>query len=251
MKKKFPEKKQAIDSPVEVQTLRLNRFIAKSGLCSRREADELIKSGKISVNGELITEMGFQVKRSDVVTHKGKKLLPEKYVYVLLNKPKDFITTTKDPQNRKTVMDLVAKAGNQRIFPVGRLDRNTTGLLLFTNNGELAKKLTHPSHKVPKIYQVVLNKPLTANDLELIRKGIDLEDGKAIVDQIEILDSKKEIGLEIHMGKNRIVRRIFEHIGYSVEKLDRVTYANLTKKDLPRGKWRHLDGKEVVLLNRF
>ncbi len=233
-------------------TIRLNRFIAKSGLCSRREADELIKAGTIKVNNEVISEMGYQVKRSDSVTHLGKKLVPEKFIYVLLNKPKDFITTTRDPQNRRTVMDLVSKAGEERIFPVGRLDRNTTGLLLLTNNGALAKKLTHPSHKVPKIYHLVLNRSLAPKDLDEIIQGIELEDGKAIIDQIEVLDKKrKEIGLEIHMGKNRIVRRIFEHFGYTVIKLDRVMYASLTKKDLPRGKWRHLREKEAILLNHF
>lgn len=243
---------KGVPPPLPPPTIRLNRFIAKSGLCSRREADELIKAGTIKVNNEVISEMGYQVKRSDSVTHLGKKLVPEKFIYVLLNKPKDFITTTKDPQNRRTVMDLVSKAGEERIFPVGRLDRNTTGLLLLTNNGALAKKLTHPSHKVPKIYHLVLNRSLAPKDLDEIIQGIELEDGKAIIDQIEVLDKKrKEIGLEIHMGKNRIVRRIFEHFGYTVIKLDRVMYASLTKKDLPRGKWRHLREKEAILLNHF
>ncbi len=246
------KKKEKFSKEEEPATIRLNRYIAKSGICSRREADELIKAGNIKVNDVVIVEMGFQVKRTDLVSYLGKKLIPEKFLYVLLNKPKDFITTTKDPQNRRTVMELVSKAGDERIFPVGRLDRHTTGLLLFTNNGSLAKKLTHPSHNVPKIYHILLNKPLAAADLEEIINGVELEDGKAIVDQIEVLDKKrKEIGLEIHMGKNRIVRRIFEQFGYTVAKLDRVMYANLTKKDLPRGKWRHLKEKEAILLNHF
>jgi len=245
---KSPSHNKSKDSP----TIRLNRYIAKSGLCSRREADELIKDRKIKINGKFVSEMGYQVKRSDVVTHLGKTLYPEKFSYVLLNKPKDYITTTKDPQNRRTVMELVATAGNQRIFPVGRLDRNTTGLLLLTNDGELAKKLTHPSYKVPKIYQIQLDKPITSMHLESIAKGVELEDGIAIVDQLEMVDkNKKELGIEIHMGKNRIVRRIFEHFGYKVIKLDRVMYANLTKKDLPRGKWRHLREKEIVFLSHF
>lgn len=196
--------------------------------------------------------MGYQVSRKDTVAYQGKKLRPEGYVYVLLNKPKDFITTTRDPQNRKTVMDLVSKAAPERIVPVGRLDRMTTGLLLLTNDGDLSKKLTHPSHQVPKIYHVTLDKPLTKRHLSEITNGTRLEDGVAHVDTIEVLDAKqKEIGLEIHIGKNRIVRRLFEHYGYTVTRLDRVMYAGLTKKDLPRGKWRHLKPREVVLLKHF
>ncbi len=234
------------------ETIRLNKFIAKSGLCSRRDADTLIAEGKISINGKVFTGMGFQVSRKDKVTYKGKILVPENFVYVLLNKPKDFITTTDDPQKRRTVMDLIKQAGDERIYPVGRLDRNTTGLLLLTNDGELAKKLTHPSHNVPKIYAALLNKPISTAHLKEIKKGIELNDGVATVDEIEVLDSnKKELGLEIHMGKNRIVRRIFEHLGYEVIKLDRVMYANLTKKNLPRGKWRYLNERERVLLKHF
>ncbi len=233
-------------------TIRLNKFIAMSGVCSRRDADILISNGKIAINGKIIREMGYQVNRKDAVTYLGKKLETQKFVYVLLNKPKDFITTTDDPQKRKTVMDLVKKAGNERLFPVGRLDRNTMGLLLLTNDGELAKKLTHPSHNVPKIYHLLLDKPLTVAHLNEIIKGIELDDGMAYVDEIEILDKqKKEIGLEIHMGKNRIVRRIFEKFDYTVLRLDRVMYANLTKKDLPRGKWRFLKDKERVFLKHF
>jgi len=233
-------------------TIRLNKFIAMSGVCSRRDADILISDGKININGKVIREMGYQVNRKDVVSYQRKKLIIQKFIYVLLNKPKDFITTTDDPQKRKTVMDLVKRAGEERLFPVGRLDRNTMGLLLLTNDGELAKKLTHPSHNVPKIYHLLLDKPLTANHLNEIIKGIELDDGVAHIDEIEILDKqKKEIGLEIHMGKNRIVRRIFEKIEYKVLRLDRVMYANLTKKDLPRGKWRFLLDRERVFLKHF
>ncbi|MHC2990838.1 pseudouridylate synthase, partial [Pontibacter sp. HJ8] len=233
-------------------TIRLNRYIANAGVCSRREADELILSGEIKVNGEVVTEMGFKVKPSDTVQY-GKKLLNrEKLVYVLLNKPKDFITTTEDPEGRKTVMSLVEKASNERIFPVGRLDRNTTGLLLFTNDGELAQKLTHPSNEIKKIYQVELDKPITKDDFQKVVEGVELEDGKAMVDDVAMLgDSKKFLGLEIHIGRNRIVRRIFEHLGYDVVTLDRVQYAGLTKKDVPRGDWRYLTEKEVIRLKYF
>lgn len=230
-------------------TTRLNKYIAQSGVCSRREADELIKSGKIRVNNKVITEMGFQIKQGDKVYY-GKDLLSrEKLVYVLLNKPKDFITTTDDPQERKTVMQLVSKACKERIYPVGRLDRNTTGILLLTNDGELSKKLTHPSHEVSKIYQVELNKPIEGDHFEQIKEGIELEDGKVKVDDIAIIDPEGyALGVEIHSGKNRIVRRIFESFGYEVEKLDRVMFAGLTKKDLPRGKWRFLRDREIVKL---
>ena len=230
-------------------TIRLNKYIAQSGVCSRREADELIKSGKIRVNNKVITEMGFQVGAGDKV-YFGKKLLSrERLVYLLLNKPKDFITTTDDPQERKTVMHLVDRACEERIYPVGRLDRNTTGILLLTNDGELSKKLTHPSHEVSKIYQVELNHPIEEEHFEKIKKGIKLEDGFIKVDDIAIVDpSGFSLGIEIHSGKNRIVRRIFESFGYEVTKLDRVMFAGLTKKDLPRGKWRFLKEKEVVKL---
>ncbi|MBC5994183.1 pseudouridine synthase [Pontibacter cellulosilyticus] len=233
-------------------TIRLNRFIANAGVCSRREADSLIEAGEIKVNGEVITEMGYKVQPSDNVQY-GKKILNrEKLVYVLLNKPKDFITTTEDPEGRKTVMDLVASASKERIFPVGRLDRNTTGLLLFTNDGELAQKLTHPSNNIKKIYQVELDKPVTKADFQKIVEGVELEDGKAEVDDVALLgDSNKFLGLEIHIGRNRIVRRIFEHLGYEVVSLDRVQYASLTKKDVPRGEWRFLTEKEVIRLKFF
>ncbi|QNF32556.1 pseudouridine synthase [Adhaeribacter swui] len=232
--------------------IRLNRYIANAGVCSRREADTLIAAGEIKVNGEVITEMGYLVKPEDTVQYGKKRLNREKMVYVLLNKPKDFITTTEDPEGRKTVMDLVANASKERIFPVGRLDRNTTGLLLFTNDGELAQKLTHPSHQNSKIYQVELDKQLTKEDFEKIQAGLELEDGKAEVDDLALIgDTGKFVGIEIHIGKNRIVRRIFEHLGYEVVSLDRVQYAGLTKKDLPRGKWRFLNEKEVIRLKYF
>ena len=230
-------------------TTRLNRYIANSGVCSRREADELIARGDISVNGKVVTEMGFQVKEGDTVKYGTKALSPERFVYVLLNKPKDYITTTEDPEERKTVMELVADAGNFRMYPVGRLDRNTTGLLLFTNDGELADKLTHPSNNVRKIYQVELDKPITDEHFEGLKKGIELEDGPIKPDALSIVTPDAYVvGIEIHSGRNRIVRRMFEHFGYEVSKLDRTTYAGLTKKELPRGKWRFLDPKEVVKL---
>ena len=230
-------------------TIRLNKYIAHAGICSRREADELIRSGKIRVNRNIIREMGYQVKPGDKVYY-GKKLLSkERLVYILLNKPKDFITTTEDPQERKTVMQLVAKACDERIYPVGRLDRNTTGVLLFTNDGELSKKLTHPSHEVGKIYQVELNKPIEENHFEQLKAGIELEDGFVKVDDLAVVDPKGySLGIEIHSGKNRIVRRIFEFFNYEVTKLDRVMFAGLTKKDVPRGKWRFLSDREIAKL---
>lgn len=236
----------------EIFPIRLNRFIAKSGVCSRREADTLISDGKIKVNGNVVTEMGSKVNKQDHVTFGRKKLEFQDFIYLLLNKPKDFITTARDPQNRKTVMDLVKKAGNERIFPVGRLDRNTTGLLLLTNDGDLTKRLSHPSHKVSKVYHVVVDKPVTQSDINEIRSGIKLDDGVAEIDNIHIISpDKKEIGLEIHIGKNRVVRRIFEHLGYEIMKLDRVLYAGLTKKDISRGKWRFLTEKERIRLKHF
>lgn len=241
-----PEKKQG------EQMLRLNRYIAQAGLCSRREADELISTGQITVNGKVVDQMGYLVKADDVVKY-GKRLLNrEKLIYVLLNKPKDFLTTTEDPDERKTVMQLVANACKERIYPVGRLDRNTTGLLLLTNDGELSEKLMHPSHNISKIYQVDLDKPLTQADEKAIRDGLTLEDGFAPVDEFEVLSKDRDIvGIKIHIGRNRIVRRIFEHLGYQVMRLDRVFYAGLTKKDLPRGNWRFLTEKEVINLKYF
>lgn len=228
------------------ELIRLNRYISNSGVCSRRDADKLIEAGEIKVNGKVITEMGYKVSSSDVVEYGKKRLSREKMVYVLLNKPKDFITTMDDPQGRRTVMDLVKTAGEERIYPVGRLDRNTTGLLLLTNDGELAKKLSHPSHKIKKLYQAELDKPITENHFMEIQEGLKLEDGMAYVDDLAIASAdKKTVGIDLHIGRNRIVRRIFEHLDYEVVRLDRVMYAGLTKKDLPRGKWRMLSEKEI------
>ncbi len=229
--------------------VRLNRFIANAGICSRRDADKLIESGEIKVNNKVVTEMGFQVGPTDVVRYGNRKLNREKPVYVLLNKPKDFITTTEDPNDRKTVMELVKNAGDARIYPVGRLDRNTTGLLLLTNDGELADRLTHPSHEIEKIYQAELDKPLSEEDFDKILAGLKLEDGEIKVDDLaRVTPDGYVIGVKLHSGKNRIVRRIFEHLGYEVTKLDRTTFAGLSKKDLPRGNWRFLTEREVIKL---
>jgi 23S rRNA pseudouridine2605 synthase len=234
------------------EEIRLNKYIANSGICSRREADELIKKGEIKVNGEVVLEMGYKVEKTDKVVYKGKVINPEKPVYILLNKPKDFITTTDDPLERKTVMQLIQNACDERVFPVGRLDRNTTGLLLFTNDGELAAKLSHPGSNIKKIYQVTLDKPLTRNDETAIMEGFTLEDGPVIVDDMEVLSKDRTIlGIEVHIGRNRIVKRIFAHFGYEVIALDRVTYAGLDKKDLTRGKYRFLSEKEVIQLKFF
>jgi 23S rRNA pseudouridine2605 synthase len=231
---------------------RLNKYISNSGICSRREADTLIQRGDVKVNEQVITEMGYKVKSGDKVKYKDKLINPEKPVYLLLNKPKDFITTTDDPMERKTVMSLIANACEERVFPVGRLDRNTTGLLLFTNDGELAAKLSHPSNNIKKIYQVTLDKGITQGDETLILDGLELEDGMAKVDDLQVLSKDRTIlGLEIHIGKNRIVRRVFAHLGYEVEALDRVMYAGLDKKDLSRGKYRFLTEKEVIRLKYF
>lgn len=236
----------------DTDIFRLNKYISNSGICSRREADQLIKKGEIMVNGEVITELGHKVLRTDKIIYKGKTINPEKPVYILMNKPKDFITTTDDPMERKTVMHLLENACKERVFPVGRLDRNTTGLLLFTNDGELAAKLSHPSNNIKKIYQVTLDKPITHNHEKDISDGLTLEDGPVKVDDLQVLSKDRTIlGLEIHVGKNRIVRRIFAHLGYEVVGLDRVMYAGLDKKDLPRGKFRFLSEKEVVRLKYF
>ena len=249
--KKIQKKIEASDKKNSSE-IRLNRFIANAGICSRREADDIIKAGEISVNGEVVTEMGHQVQPGDVVKMGNKKLSREKMVYVLINKPKDFITTTEDPDDRKTVMDLVKNACEERIYPVGRLDRNTTGLLLLTNDGELADKLTHPSNEIEKLYQVELDKPLTVEHQEQILKGITLEDGEFKADEVGIVTpDNMVIGIKIHSGRNRIVRRLFESLGYDVLKLDRTTFAGLNKKDLPRGSWRFLTEKEVVKLKFF
>jgi len=250
---KSSKRTKAEDKPKsDSDLIRLNKFMANSGVGSRREADELIKMGLVTVNGETITEMGHKVKITDEVRYEGKKLKAEKPVYILLNKPKGFITTTDDPQERNTVMQLVAGAGKERIYPVGRLDRNTTGLLLITNDGDLADKLTHPSYQVKKIYRVELDKPLTKGDLVKIQEGVRLEEGRAQVDDVAIVDGDpKAVGIEIHIGWNRIVRRIFESLGYAVEKLDRVAYAGLDKKDLTRGQWRFLKPEEIIRLKHF
>jgi 23S rRNA pseudouridine2605 synthase len=234
--------------------IRLNRFIANAGICSRRKADELIAAGVVSVNGEPVTELGFKVDPAkDSVRYNGESLKRERNVYVLLNKPKDYITTTDDPQERKTVMSLVEKASRERIYPVGRLDRNTTGLLLMTNDGDLAEKLSHPRNNITKLYQVELNKSLSQGDMNKIAFGVELEDGLIKPDQVSYVvgGSKKEVGIQIHSGKNRVVRRIFESLGYEVVKLDRVVYSHLTKKDLPRGRWRYLEEKEIIQLKHL
>ncbi|HLZ89998.1 MAG TPA: pseudouridine synthase [Puia sp.] len=234
------------------EQLPLNKYIAHGGVCSRRDAAELIRQGKVTVNGQLVTEPGTKVLPTDTVKFNGKKVtISRNFVYVLLNKPKDYITTTDDPQGRRTVLDLIRPATTERVFPVGRLDRNTSGVLLLTNDGDLAQKLAHPSHEIKKIYHVVLDKPLTKADFEKIIGGsIMLEDGPALVDVLAYADpkDKTQIGLEIHSGRNRIVRRIFEHLGYDVRGLDRVMYAGLTKKNVQRGKWRLLTEKEVRIL---
>lgn len=230
--------------------IRLNKYLANAGICSRREADVLIATGVVTINGVTITELGYKIKPDDVVQYDGETINAEKKRYVLLNKPKGFITTMDDPRGRKTVMTLVSKACRERIYPIGRLDRETTGLLLFTNDGDMAKKLTHPRYQSKKIYHVELNKPANKADFEKLLKGVDLEDGRSKVDLVSFVNdaSSKEVGVEIHSGKNRIVRRLFEAIGYEVVKLDRVQFASLTKKDLPRGMFRHLTEQEVAFL---
>ncbi|ATA78905.1 ribosomal large subunit pseudouridine synthase B [Capnocytophaga sputigena] len=249
-----PQNNAPIDYPtVTPAEVRLNKYIADAGICSRRNADMYISSGNVTVNGEVMTTLGYRVKPTDEVRFDGKLLSSEKKEYILLNKPKGFITTTNDEKGRKTVMDLVANATNVRILPVGRLDRATTGLLLLTNDGELTKKLTHPTHGVRKIYHVILDRKLDYKDFMKIQDGLELEDGFIEVDEISYVNDKpkNEIGIKIHSGRNRIVRRIFEHLGYQVEKLDRVVFAGLTKKDLPRGHWRRLTQQEVINLRNM
>ena len=230
--------------------VRINKFISQSGICSRREADKLIKKGVVHVNGEKCLTLGAKIKIEDKVEVNGKIVSPERKVYILLNKPKDFITTKKDTHNRKTVFDLL-KGVDKRVFHVGRLDRNTTGLLLFTNDGDLSKKLTHPSYKVKKIYYVTLDKAINYTDIKKIRNGIKIENEIIKVDNISTLDKKNEVGIEIHIGKNRIVRKIFEKIGFKVVKLDRIMFGMLTKQNLPRGKWRKLTESEIRILKSF
>ncbi len=233
----------------QTDEMRLNRYLAQSGLCSRREADDYIAAGVVTVNGQVVTELGTKVKTTDEVKFNDSKVQGEKRVYLVLNKPKGYVTSNDDPHADKTVMDLVREGCSERIYPVGRLDKNSLGLLLFTNDGDLTKQLTHPSHKKKKIYQVALNKPLTRADMDSIAQGITLEDGDIYADAISyVSEDKSEVGVEIHSGRNRIVRRIFEHLGYTVQKLDRVYYAGLTKKNLKRGQWRFLTDAEVERL---
>lgn len=248
-KKVIPE--TARPNPANEGTTRLNRYISNAGICSRREADKLIAAGAVSVNGVVVTEMGYKVLPTDVVSYGGETLRSEAKRYFLLNKPKGFITTTDDPQERRTVMQLIEGACKERIYPVGRLDRDTTGLLLFTNDGELAKKLMHPSTGIYKIYQVELDHPVTRDDMRVLREGVELEDGPMHFDDIQyanISDDKRIVGVELHSGRNRIVRRMFESLGYGVHKLDRTVFAGLTKKDLPRGRYRELTEKEIGFL---
>jgi 23S rRNA pseudouridine2605 synthase len=260
-RQKYPQKKTEIPvksgfttTPANNSTLSempLNKFIAHCGVTSRRDAVQLITDGKVSVNKKIITQPAFKVNEKDDVFYNGKKLFVTKnLVYILLNKPKDYITTTDDPQNRKTVLQLTKNATDQRIYPIGRLDRNTSGVLLLTNDGDLTQELTHPSFNIKKVYEVKLDKPLTKADFEKILNGIKLEDGEIFADALAYADSKDKsiIGIELHSGRNRIVRRIFEHLGYDVKGLDRVMYANLTKKNVERGKWRYLGEKEIRAL---
>ncbi|MDX1476286.1 MAG: pseudouridine synthase [Saprospiraceae bacterium] len=234
--------------------IRLNKYIAHCGIASRRKAGELIQQGHVRVDGEVVREIGFRVMPGQQVTYQGKPVKPvSEMVYLLLNKPKDYLTTTSDDRGRKTVLDLIKRDVTQRVYPVGRLDRMSTGLLLLTNDGELAQKLAHPSYEIKKIYHVVLDKPVKPEHLEMLRTGVELEDGLARADAISHVQGKKqnEVGIELHSGKNRIIRRMFTHLGYRVQKLDRVYYAGLTKKDLPRGRCRHLTKREVIMLKHF
>jgi 23S rRNA pseudouridine2605 synthase len=247
-KKQQPDKSEP---KKETPLVRLNKYIADAGICSRREADKLILAGAVKINGEVVTVLGTKVSLTDKVQFGDQTLSREKVRYLLLNKPKGFITSTKDPHHDKTVMNLVSNACKERIYPIGRLDRNTTGLLLFTNDGQLTKKLSHPRYGIKKIYHVLLDKALTKTDMMQIVAGIELEDGLIKVDAIEYVgdgSDKKELGIELHSGKNRIVRRIFEKLGYHVVKLDRVYFAGLTKKNLSRGHWRFLEEKEINML---
>jgi 23S rRNA pseudouridine2605 synthase len=240
--------KEALTDPNE--PIRLNKFLANAGVCSRREADEFIPAGKIKVNGQVITELGTKITRQDEVLFNDRPVHIESKVYIILNKPKNTVTTSEDPKDRKTVMDLVRNACHERIYPVGRLDRNSTGVLLLTNDGDLASKLTHPSFKKKKIYHVWLDKEVTIGDMEKIANGLELEDGEIHADAISYAseEDKRQVGIEIHSGRNRIVRRIFETLGYHVIKLDRVYFAGLTKKNLPKGRWRYLEEREVNAL---
>jgi 23S rRNA pseudouridine2605 synthase len=244
--------KPTSEEPVE--GMRLNKYIAHCGLASRRGAADIIKNGKVKVDGKVILDIGYRVLDGQVVTFNDKKVTPEvNKVYVLINKPKGYITTVKDERGRKTVMDILGGKVAERIYPVGRLDRNTCGLLLMTNDGDLAKKLSHPSHEVKKIYRVFLDKNVKSSDLEKLKAGVTLEDGTTAVDSANYINgvAHSEVGIELHSGKNRIIRRLFEHLGYEVKRLDRVYYAGLTKKDLSRGWFRHLTRREVIMLKHF
>jgi 23S rRNA pseudouridine2605 synthase len=245
LSKKPVQKEKKPDSDI-----RLNKYIANAGVCSRREADEYIKAGAVTVNGKVVSELGSKIKQGDVVNLDGHVIKPEKKVYILLNKPKDFVTTVDDPHATRTVMDLIKHACDERVYPVGRLDRNSTGVLLFTNDGELTKRLTHPKYRKRKIYHIHLDKNMVKTDMQKLVEGIELEDGLAQADMVSFPDEsdKKQVGIEIHSGKNRIIRRMMESLGYKVLKLDRVYFAGLTKKNLPRGKWRFLSSKEINLL---
>jgi 23S rRNA pseudouridine2605 synthase len=241
-----------LDAPVQTGQIRLNKYIANSGVCSRREADELIKMGLVSVNGKTVSEMGYKVNPGDEVRYENKVLTAEKPVYILMNKPKGYLTTTDDPQERNTVMHIIGGVVKERIYPVGRLDRNTTGLLLLTNDGDLAEKLMHPSYNIKKIYKVDLDRPLTKADFEKVREGVVLEEGRAAVDDIAIVsEDGKTVGIEIHIGWNRVIRRIFEALGYEVVRLDRSVYAGLDKKELSRGQWRFLKKEEIIRLKHL
>ncbi len=249
--KKDYKKSRTTTKPKSVKSeddgVRLNKFISNSGICSRREADTYIEHGSVTVNGKLVTEMGYKVKPNDEVRFDGSLISLEQKRYILLNKPKNYITTMEDDRGRKTVMELIEHATKERIYPVGRLDRNTTGLLLFTNDGELAKKLTHPKHNVRKLYHASLDKKLSMSDLDKLRGDVIIEGRKVFIDAVSYVagEKKTEVGIEIHSGRNRIVRKIFEHFGYTVTKLDRVVFAGLTKKNLPRGRWRELTNQEI------
>lgn len=235
-----------------VTLIRLNRFIANSGVCSRRDADEHIKNGLVSVNGKIVTDMGIKVSYDDDVRYRNKKLSAEKKVYILMNKPKDYVTTVEDPHAEHTVLDLLGDDCPERVYPVGRLDKATTGVLLLTNDGDLTGKLTHPKYKRKKIYHVFLDNPVTKNDLFKLTEGIDLDGTIVVADAVSYadLDDKTQIGIELHSGQNRVIRRMFETLGYRVKKLDRVYFAGLTKKNVQRGKWRFLTDKEVSMLKR-
>ncbi len=244
-----PKTNSNLSSSKIQEGVRLNKYIANAGICSRREADTFITTGLVSVNGKIVTELGIKVMPGDEVKFNDEKINPEKKVYILLNKPKDYVTTLDDPEGRRTVMDLIKNACKERVYPVGRLDRNTTGLLLLTNDGELTKKLTHPSYNKKKIYHVEVDQAITREHLKEIANGVELEDGIIIVDAINYVDNlKTEVGIELHSGRNRIVRRIMEHFGYNVKRLDRVYFAGLTKLNLPRGRWRFLSDQEIIRL---